>query len=376
MFDARLSIDIGDGWNDPARQNPFGWIWAHRDPPTVLRLFTATFNTYFPEFHANLGGHFMTLASLLAANEAFRTERTNWPWICLLIFPFVTVITATWFLIVVTVLCVGCFVVALLAGRRPASWTFVLGGAALAFTLLWPSVNTLIAGTYPVAFHWTPKEEYTAPWEFVIQWWPVIVPWIALCFIWTRLSLLARFIHAVVPLLLIFIDVATFADRGLTVEKMWGAVYSASLVTFLPLVFIQRGAGFRLLTVIFLFISTIFFVTWGYMSTKNVVWDDIAFHLRGDTVFQNDPQKKRLLQVLKRLHGVTVLNGKCEWSYNQSPSLVGFSENRCYIACSTRRSSAGTAVKPNSATSRAMIFLRERCRIRSASCAAMTSPPS
>src|SRR5205814_917921 len=106
VFDSRLAVDIGDGWNNPARHNPFGWIYHM--PPPGLRLFTPTFNTYFPEFHANLGGHFMTLASLLAANEAFKTERTNWPWICLLVFPIMTIITATWFLIVVSLLCVGC----------------------------------------------------------------------------------------------------------------------------------------------------------------------------------------------------------------------------------------------------------------------------
>jgi hypothetical protein len=332
VFDSRLATDIGDAWRDRVPHNPFGWIWAHRDPPAVLRLFTPTFNTYFPEFHANLGGHFMTLASLLAANEVYRTERSNWPWICLLVFPLMTIITATWFMVVVTVLCGGCFAVALISDRRPENWRVVLGGSVAAFMLLWPSVNTLLSGSYPVDFHWTPWAEYTAPWEFVIQWWPIIVPWIFLCFIWGRLSLLARWLHAVVPLLLIFIEVCTFGDRGLTVEKMWGAVYSIGLVTFLPLVFVQPNPVFRLLTIIFLGLSTIFFVEWARISTDSVDWQSIAFHLKGDTVFQNDPQKKRMLQVLQRLHGVTVLNGKSAWSYNQSPSLVGFSENKCYIA--------------------------------------------
>ncbi len=330
VFDSRLAVDIGDGWNNPERHNPFGWIF-HYTPPG-LRLFTPTFNTYFPEFHANLGGHFMTLASLLAANEAFKTERSNWPWICLLVFPLMTIITATWFIIVVTVLCLGCFAAALIAGKRPQDWKWVLGGSGLAFALLWPSVNSLIAGTYPAPFHWTPWVEYTPAWEFIIQWWPVIVPWIALCFIWGRLSLLARWIHAALPLLLIFVEVATIGDRTLTVEKMWGAIYGAGLVTFLPLVFVQTNVVFRMLTIVFLFISSIFFMAWAKISTDQANWEYTAFHLKGDTVFQYDPQKKRLLQVLQRLHGVTILNGKSAEAYNQSPSIVGFSENRCYIA--------------------------------------------
>jgi uncharacterized membrane protein len=330
LFDSRLSVDIGDGWNDPARHNPFGWIYTY--PPPVLRLFTPTFNTYFPEFHANLGGHFLTLASMLAANEAFKTERSNWPWICLLVFPLMTIITSTWFVIVVGLVCLGCILVALIAGRRPQDGRIAIGGAALAFILLWPSVDSLISGSYPVAFHWTPWVEYTAPGEFIIQWWPILLPWFFLFFIYGRMSLLARWIHLAVPLLLIFVEVCTFSDRGLTVEKMWGAVYGMGLVTFIPLVFAQASAPFRLLTFLFLCLSTIFIAAWGWMSVKGVDWQGIAFHLKGDTVFQNDPQKKRLLQVLKRLHAATILNGKSAWSYNQSPSLVGFSENKCYIA--------------------------------------------
>ena len=329
VFDSRLAIDIGDGWNNPARHNPFGWIYRY--PPPVLRLFTPTFNTYFPEFHANLGGHFMTLASVLAANEAFKAERTNWPWICLLLFPLVTIITATWFLIVVVVLCAGCLAVALIAGKRPHDWRIVLGGTGLGLALLWPSINSLIGGTYPVDIHWTPWDEYTNKWEFLIQWWPVILPWFALIFIWGRLSLLARWIHAAVPLLLIFIELVTISDRGLTVEKMWGAVYGASLVTFLPLVFSQRNIGFWCLTLPFLCLTAIFIPTWTYICYEQA-WSGNVMHLRGDVAIAADPQKQRLLQVLERFHNVTVLNGKSAEAYNQSPSLVGFSENKCYIA--------------------------------------------
>jgi hypothetical protein len=329
VFDSRLAIDIGDGWNNPARHNPFGWIYRY--PPPVLRLFTPTFNTYFPEFHANLGGHFMTLASVLAANEAFKAERTNWPWICLLLFPLVTIITATWFLIVVVVLCAGCLAVALIAGKRPHDWRIVLGGTGLGLALLWPSINSLVGGTYPVDIHWTPWDEYTNKWEFLIQWWPVILPWFALIFIWGRLSLLARWIHAAVPLLLIFIELVTISDRGLTVEKMWGAVYGASLVTFLPLVFSQRNIGFWCLTLPFLCLTAIFIPTWTYICYEQA-WSGNVMHLRGDVAIAADPQKQRLLQVLERFHNVTVLNGKSAEAYNQSPSLVGFSENKCYIA--------------------------------------------
>ena len=73
----------------------------------------------------------MTLASVLAANEVNRQERSNWPWICLLILPLLTIITSTWFFIIVTVICGGSLLVALISRRYPENWVFVAMGAIL-----------------------------------------------------------------------------------------------------------------------------------------------------------------------------------------------------------------------------------------------------
>jgi hypothetical protein len=329
IFDARLANDIGDGWNDPTRHNPFGWIFKY--PPPTLRMFPPAYDIYFPEFHANIGGDFMTLASLLMASATFKPERSNWPWICLLVFPVMTIITATWFIIVVAVICAGCLAAALLAGKRPQDGRVVGAGTVVGLLLIWPSVNTLLTGTYPVDIHWTPWVEYTNPYEFIIQWWPIIIPWLCLFFVWPRLNLLARWIHVAVPLLLIFFEVVTIADRGLTIEKNWGAIYGAGLVVFLPLVFVERQVAFRIVTVIFLFISTIFFAAYAKICYDDS-WGPDVLRLQGDITLQIDPQKKRIEQVLKRFHGVTVLAGKSVYSYNEAPSVAGFSGNMCYIA--------------------------------------------
>ena len=329
IYDARLANDIGDGWNDPGRHNPFGWIFTN--PPPTLRMFPPAYDLYFPEFHANISGHFLTLATLLAGAETFRPQRANWPWVCLLVFPFLCIIAATWFLVTIAVLCAGCLVAALIAGRRPESWPVVGSVTGVALLLIWPSINTLISGSYPVDFHWTPWIEYTNKWEFVIQWWPIIVPWLCLFFAWRRMNLFTRWVHAAVPLLLIFFEVFTFADRGLTIEKNWGAIYGAGLVVFLPLVFVGTSGFFRIVTVFFLFVSTVFLAANAKMA-YDYSWSGNVLHLRGDVAIQCQPQKKRLEQVLKRYHGVTVIAGKSVYSYNEAPVVVGFSENMCYIA--------------------------------------------
>jgi hypothetical protein len=329
IFDPRLANDIGDGWNDPTRHNPFSWIFTH--PPPTLRMFPAAYDIYFPEFHANISGHFLTLATLLAAAETFQKPRANWPWVCLLVFPFMCIIAATWFMVTIVVLCAGCLAAALFAGRRPENWKWVQGLTAAAVLFIWPSINTLLSGSYPVDFHFTPWVEYTNPWEFVIQWWPIIIPWFCLFFIWGRLDWLARWVHLAVPLLLIFFEVCTFADRGLTIEKNWGAIYSAGTVGFLPLVFAERNSLFRFVTAFFIFISLVFFAIYAKISYDGA-WGPDNLQLRGDIIMQIDPQKKRIEQVLKRFHGITVLAGKSVYSYNEAPSVVGFSENMCYIA--------------------------------------------
>ncbi len=116
-------------------------------------------------------------------------------------------------------------------------------------------------------------------------------------------------------------------------------------------------------------------MVWAKISFDQANWQYSAFHLRGDTVFVYDPQKKRLLQILKRLHNATILNGKSAWAYNQSPSLVGFSENRCYIACLTRNTSAGTAARPKFRDKQSNAFFGGAWPIRWPSCAPTTSPP-
>jgi hypothetical protein len=329
--DFRLSIDINEVWNDP-KQNPFWQILAHVPNHPTLRLFTPTFNFYFPEFHANLGGHFMTLATLLFGHEACKNERSNWPWIGLVLLPVATIITSTWFFFIVLTFAVGALAAALLTGRRPQDWRFVLLGAAAGLVLIWPSVGYLLAAGSSQPFSITTPEGRTSFFVAALQWWPVYVPWLLLCFAWARLSLFARFLHLAFPVMLLVVEYVVIGDRGLTVEKIWGGIYGAGLVTFWPLVFLESGLAFRFVTVLIFFISSVFLFTWTHLSTGWTDWANGYLHLQGDSAIQVVPQKKRLLQVLKRLHGVTILPGKSDWSYNEAPSVIGFSENRCYVA--------------------------------------------
>ncbi len=329
--DYDLSTNLNADWNNPDR-NPLYWICAHDKYHPCLLLQPPTINLYWSEFHSTLGGHFVTIASVLALSEVFKIERSNWPWICLVAIPMVVIITSAWFFFIVLFLCGGSVALALLAGRRPENWRFACIGSAIALVLFWPSVYSVTGISSPETFQWTHPEDYTPFWMFIIQWWPVFLPWLFLCFVWGRLDLRARWILIALPLLLIGVEFLTFGDRKLTTEKMWAGIYGAGLVTLLPMIFMQKESPFRFLSALIFLLSPICLgmALYDYYP-KPLIGHDFA-HLQGNDWILGDSQKKRLLQVLRRFHAATILPGKSYWNYSQSPAVVDFSENRCFVA--------------------------------------------
>jgi uncharacterized membrane protein len=341
-FDYGVSFNINDTWNDHAN-NPFAWLCAHDKFHPGLKLLPPLYTLYYSEFHANLGGAFMTMSSLLAVSEVFKAGRSNWPWVCLAVLPMAVIITSSWFFIMVLFFCAGSLVLAFISGRRPENWRYACIAAGVGLILFWPSVFSLLgnSNTQIQTFSWTTPDGHTPLWMFVIQWWPVYLPWLFLCFIWHRLDLMGRWIHAAIPLLFIWIEFVTLGDRGLMIEKMWGGLYGAGLVTLLPLAFKQTGLSFRFLTAVLVSSNVLILLMW----LKSIYYDPIDGHnfwrLQGDYYVQHDPQTRRLVQVLSRLHAATILPGKSYWAYNDAPTIVGFSENRCYVAYTYQESQAG-----------------------------------
>ncbi len=339
-LDYGIATDINDSWNDKER-NPFWWLCSQDAYHPGLKLLPPTYTLYYSEFHANLGGVFLVLVSLLATFHIFKVERSNWPWICLLVLPMMVIITSAWFFFIVLFFCGGGLALALVAGRRPRNWRLVCALGAVGLILLWPTALGILSNPYTQKFYWTPPDGRTALWMFALQWWPVWLPWLFLCFVWDRLDLPCRWIHFSLPVLFLFVEFCTFGDRGLTVEKMWGAVFGAGLVTLLPMLYLQRGLFFRFLTAFMVVSMAICLGGWVKTVYINPTDPTKYFRITGDSFIQDNTQKRRLLQVLKRFHGATILPGKSDWAYNEAPALIGFSENRCYVAYFYQEDQAG-----------------------------------
>jgi hypothetical protein len=117
-----------------------------------------------------------------------------------------------------------------------------------------------------------------------------------------------------------------------TIEKMWGYTYGAGLVAFFCAVAMRPGVVYRFLTGVLLASAVVSLYGWMHTTLRWIDWQKTAWHLEGDGILRNDPQRARLLQVLSQLHQATLLTGKVEWAYNASPALAVFSGNRTYIA--------------------------------------------
>lgn len=329
--DYTLSTNINDSWDQP-ENNPFSWLCARDQNHPALLLEPPMINLYWSEFHSTLGGNFITIASLLVCSEVFKPLRTNWTWISLVALPMVVIITSAWFFFIVLVFCAGSLALALMAGRRPQNLPFVCAASAAALILLWPSAYAVTGLSSPLGFRWTFPEDYTPLWIFLVQWWPVFIPWLLLCFVWHRLDLRGRWIHAVLPLLFIGAEFVTFADRKLTTEKMWAGIYAASQVTLLPMLLMQNRTSLRFVSVCLLVngLACLGLTLQEYYPHPYDGGD--FFHLQGDSWVEGDAQKKRLLQVMQKFHGATILPGKSYWNYSQAAAVVTFSENQCFVA--------------------------------------------
>jgi hypothetical protein len=329
-FDYDLSTSLNDGWDDP--KNPFFWLCAHDQTHPRILLQPPMVNFYWSEYHATLGGNFITMAAMLAVSEAFKIERTSWCWIGLIVLPLVAFVSSSWSFIAVVFFCAGGLALALLTGRRPDNPKFVSIGSALGMVLLWPLVYSGTGMLTPVDFHWTTPEDHTPVWMFLVQWWPVFLPWLFLCCVWNRLDLHARLFLVGLPILFLSAEFITIGDRKITTEKLWPEIYGIGVVTLVPVMFMRKGIPFRFLSLIFLVVSPICLVKAIHDFYPNPVGDPDLANLSGDNWLQKDTQKKRLIQVLQRLHGATILPGICYWNYSQSPAVVTFSENRCFVA--------------------------------------------
>jgi hypothetical protein len=337
--DATASIDIGNGDEDSADAmfDPL----IHRDMPLdAYRTYTPGCYIYYPEFHATMAGHLIALLAVFGAAEVLRRRRANFPWIYLAIAPLLTLISCPWFFFIVGWLSWPTMLLAWCLGRRPAQGNAVFVGTALGLVLLWPAIDDIARGAAKENFCWSWQVGRDC-WTFIIQWWPVYLPWLALCFVWKRMSLPARWLHFVLVPILLCTELFYFTDRGTTLEKTWGGTMGAALAILYPILFLQRGWAFRGLMGLVAVSGLITLGEWTVGAYSYMQGSQCFLHVEGDHFLQGDPQLRRMEEVLNRIHGQTVITGKAKRAFFESVCLPAFTGNRCYLGWTNAEETCG-----------------------------------
>jgi hypothetical protein len=329
--DFGYAVDIDAGWREHY-PNPLFHLLAH-DPHEALVLEPPGDWIWHPQYHANLSGFLILFLAAFAALEVLGQRRVNWAWICLMLLTPLSMLAATWYVPLCGLLCAGSLGFGLALRRWPQDWRFVLATTLVALVLMWPALAIFGTWSSGQTMGWTLPHERTPIWVFLIQWWPIYLPWIVLCFLWPRLETGVRWLHGAIGALFIFVELVTFGDwRWDTVEKMWGGLFGLGLMVLLPPLLVSRNGAARVTVVTILLATVVTLEARLYTAGRWIDWDMGFLHLDGTSYLREDPQKSRMLDVLHQLHARTILAGVCRWNYTPPPGLAVFTENRCYVA--------------------------------------------
>ena len=345
--DLWLASDLSSGMVHPPDPNPI-WHWLAGDLPATLqgktpdeilghqtlRLQVPGFWTWRDEYHANAAGHFLTILSVLIVAELVNPRRTTWAWVLAAVMPMLAATASAWALPVTLLLCWVTLPVAWILGRRPGAINVALWTLFASVTLLWPAFYNVTSSPLVPDVRWIDPLDHTPALEFLVQWWPIIVLWICGLCCWRSLSFGVRWFLAVVPFMLIGIDLVTIESRYNTIEKMWGYTWAVGLVGLFPLICWRPGAGgvFRILTIVILANAAVSLGAFIYDVSGNGGWDNSRFHLEGDQYLKHDDQKRRMLDIVGQYKHAVFLSGKCEFCYNEAPALAVFTGNLSYSA--------------------------------------------
>ncbi|MEI9998503.1 MAG: DUF2298 domain-containing protein [Verrucomicrobiota bacterium] len=341
--DYSLAVDLSGGMTLPHPDNNPVWnssLWpwlqwdprpaiAHLKEPATLRLQVPGFWTWRDEYHANASGHFLTILALFAVAELAHAQRTLWPWVLAAIIPLLAAMASAWALPITVLLCWVMLPVAWFLGRRPAPLPLMLWILAGSLVLLWPGFYDVTTNPEVPAIQAINPLDRAPLLEFLLQWWPILALWIAAAACFRSLSFAVRWFLAVIPLMLLGIELITIESRYNTIEKMWGYTWAVGLVGLFPVVASRPGIPFRIVTLVLLASG---FINLAGLLYGVYQWPANPFHLEGSRYLTNDAQKGRLLQIVGQTRGATYLAGKCEYCYNETPALTAFTGNRSYSA--------------------------------------------
>jgi len=269
--------------------------------------------------------------SIFSLVEMIRRKATAWSWICMAVVPLLMLTCCSW-----GVPLSGIFFLAglFVCWRRkiiPSDWRLAVGVPLAAAVCLAPMLTYMFLWATPgIEFN---TQFHTQIVGFLVQWWPVYLPWLALLFVWKQLHPAVRISLIVTPLAFAAVEIFNVGQRYDMTGKLWGMIFGAGWILFIPALMMQRALVFRVILAALVLEGILSFGYWMDYYWKTIEPKDIA-HLEGYGPLRWDIRKAKILEAMSQMKYQTVLPGKSSWSFCESPALAHFTLNRVYVTFS------------------------------------------
>jgi hypothetical protein len=281
-------------------------------------------------YHSVMAGQVLTLFAVYCLVEMVRRRRTNWPWIGSLGVGLVMLVSSTWGVPLVGAFCVGGVGWCVYRKLTPANGRVVFVGLGVIAIGLTPMLLYFLQ-TPALPLVSTLPEEKTQPFEFIVQWWPIYVPWLALLFYWRRLNPAVRIVHAVVPVAFLAVEFYTVGARLDMTGKLWGYIYGAAWAVFIPTLAAARSYFLRGILAVLMVTGALSLGFWIDYVHRTIAPENIG-RLEGLGDLRSDPVKGRIFNIVSTMNHQLILTGKSVWDYNESSLLASLTHNNDYVA--------------------------------------------
>ncbi len=244
--------------------------------------------------------------------------------------PFLMLTCCTWGMPMVGFLIIAGTVAGWRLKVWPKNLPAVLALAAGLIVLFEPMLMYFLRSSYDIDVGWV-TDCHTPLIEFGVQWWPIFLPGLFLACLWRRLHPVTRILLIMTPLAFAGVETFTAGLRIDTTEKCWGIIFAGGWLVFLPEILRQRAWACRVLALLLIVNSVLSFCFWTTFYYRVVNRDDIA-HIDGLGPYRWDRRKARILDIVSRLPGQTILPGFLTWAPDESGLLPLFSHTRAFLS--------------------------------------------
>jgi hypothetical protein len=288
--------------------------------------------SWMGSYHSAMAGQFLTLFSVYSLTELVRRRRTNWPWICSAGVVLLMLVSSTWGVPLVGLFFLGG--ASWCASQRiaPRDWRFVVIGLGIMTMSLTPMLIYFLQSPTPL-HDYLGKDDRTQLAEFLIQWWPIYLPWLALLFYWRKMHPAALIVYILFPVAFLATESYNFGARLDMTGKIWGFIFGSAWAVFIPTLAVIRSYFLRFILLLLVIASGLSLCFWiDYYS--RAMPPDHPWELDGIGSIRADGKKARLLNITSTIKHQIIITGKSGWAFNQSPLLANLTLNSDYATWS------------------------------------------